>query len=63
MNTPFVREGALRAPPAAGLETIELANADLADSCTWTPPAPRTTVAPLPIYPTPADLAIEIRRT
>ncbi len=28
----------------------------LADSCAWSPPAPRTSPAPLLVYPLPGDL-------
>lgn len=41
---------------------IYLGNTDLADSCQWEPPTGPgiAGVAPLPIYPTPADTAVEI---
>ncbi len=51
MTTPFVHSGAERAPSAAGLQVLELANADLVGSCIWAPRAIEAGTTPLPIYP------------
>lgn len=60
MTMPVVREQPAGAPSAAGLETLCLANADLIDRCQWVPTDVQPGTTPLPIYPAPNDLAIEV---
>lgn len=57
MNNSPVFSGAEACPPsAAGLQVLELGNADLMDSCTWVPRDVQPGTTPLPIYPLPGDL-------
>lgn len=58
MNTTAIYQAeALEAPRPAGTALIYLGNADLVDSCQHVPTEVRPGSTPLPIYPSPQDLA------